>query len=145
MTFHTISVHSFHSPFNHIIPPKVCLPHNNSCSSTSLFVKKNALRKASFQDRRATQTCFLLPTWAMGLSDSVCVCCEAPFYCACQGQDRERYVRNSHVSYPHSSIGAAILLPIETQKANFYLSADAGWLFLPHIVRQSQRQGDRSS
>lgn len=112
------------------------------------FCKKKECTKesrASGQDRRATQTCFLLPTWAMGLSDSVCVCREAPFYCACQGQDRERYVRNSHVSYPHSSIGAAILLPIETQKANFYLSADAGWLFLPHIVRQSQRQRERDT
>lgn len=88
------------------------------------------LAEAIVQNKHATHTCSLLPTLATGLSDCVCRFCEAPFYCVCQGQGRERYVRNSHVSYPHSSIGAAVPLPIETQKANFYLSADAGWLFL---------------
>jgi len=71
----------------------------------------------------------------------LCACCKAPFYCVCQGQSGKRYVRNSHVSCPHSSIGAAVPLPGETQKANFAfisLRMQPGY-FYSCIVRRVQR------
>lgn len=71
-------------------------------------------------------------------------CRKAPFYCVCQGQSGKRYVRNSHVSCPHSSIGAAVPLPGETQKANFAfisLQMQPGY-FYSCIVRRAQRQNE---
>lgn len=71
-------------------------------------------------------------------------CGKAPFYCVCQGQSGKRYVRNSHVSCPHSSIGAAVPLPAETQKANLAfisLQMQPGY-FYSCIVRRVQRQGE---
>lgn len=71
-------------------------------------------------------------------------CGKAPFYCVCQGQSGKSYVRNSHVSCPHNSIGAAVPLPAETQKANLAfisLQMQPGY-FYSCIVRRVQRQGE---
>lgn len=103
------------------------------------------VKRVSSGGEAHTQPCSSLLTSVTGLSG--CVHGKAPFYCVCQGQSGKRYVRNSHVSCPHSSIGAAVPLPAETQKANFAfisLQVQLGY-FYSCIVRRAQRQSQSLS
>lgn len=97
---------------------------------------------------REAHTDMLFLTNLSDRTEWLCACRKAPFYCVCQGQSGKRYVRNSHVSCPHSSIGAAVPLPGETQKANFAfisLQMQPGYFYSCIVMRaQRQREGLQS-